>query len=80
MSFVKRLSNIFKKSAQRVEETHPAESPPLPTESQVAIRKSAVRRKLKDIGYRTEEIRMVTGNGFGKGKGEKAKDEPKSGN
>ena len=80
MSFVKKLVNIFKKSAQRVEETHSVESQPLPAESQEAIRKSAVRRKLKDIGYRTEEIRVVTGKGFGKDKGEKAKDEPKSGN
>jgi len=78
MSFVKRIGNIFKKSAQKVETTHPVESPP--RESQEAIRKSAVRRKLKDIGYRTEEIRVVTKKGFEKGKEKKAQDEPKSGN
>ena len=79
MSFIKRLGKIFKKSAEEVEEVRSAEPPPLPAESQEAIRKSAVRRKLKDIGYRTEEIRVVTEKGYEKGKGEKAKDEPESG-
>lgn len=77
MSFVKRLVRIFKTSAEEVEAEHPAESPP--QQSQEAIRKSAVRRKLKDIGYRTEEIRVVTEKGHVKKKGETVKDEVISG-
>jgi len=67
MSFLKRLGRIFKKSAEEVETVRPAESPP--RRSQEAIRKNAVRRKLKDIGYRTEEIRVVTEKGHVKRKG-----------
>lgn len=77
MSFFKRLGRIFKKSAEEVEAVRPAES--MPRQSQEAIRKSAVRRKLKDIGYRTEEIRVVTEKGNEKGKAEKVNDESISG-
>ncbi len=77
MSFLKRLGKVFKKSAEEVEAVRPVESPP--RESQEAIRKSAVRRKLKDIGYRTEEIRVVTGKGYEKDEGKKADDESESG-
>lgn len=77
MSFFKRLGRIFKKSAEEVEVVRPVESPP--RQSQEAIRKNAVRRKLKDIGYRTEEIRVVTEKSSEKGKGEKVNDESISG-
>jgi len=77
MSFVKRLGRIFKKSAAEVETVRPAGSPP--RQSQEAIRKNAVRRKLKDIGYRTEEIRVVTEKGHVKRKGETEKNEAISG-
>lgn len=70
MNFFKRLSNIFKRSAEEVKAVHP------PTPSQEDIRKNAIRRKLKDIGYRTEEIRVI----YDKGKGDNGKNGLKTGN
>lgn len=78
MSFVKKLGNMFKKSAKEEAGAPPAEPPP--RQSQEAIRKSAVRRKLKDIGYRTEEIRVATGKSHEKSEEEKTANEPKPGN
>jgi hypothetical protein len=68
MSFFNKLSKIFKKSPGEAKPVHPS------TPSQEDIRKNAIRRKLKDIGYRTEEIRVI----YNKGKGENRKNGPKT--
>ena len=68
MNFFNRLRKIFKRATRDGKAVQP------PTPSQDDIRKNAIRRKLKDIGYRTEEIRVI----YDKGKGGNGKKEPKN--
>ena len=51
MNFIKKIREIFKLGVRRVDK----EAPP-PEE---VIRKSAIRRKLKNIGYKTDQIETV---------------------